>query len=59
VWEAERAEDVIATQAARRLVVKRGRVSVEHARSATFSWRDGSHRHHSSTRVEEQNRASS
>ena len=59
VWEAERAEDVIATQAARRLVVKRGRVSVEHRHAATFSWRRHSHRHHSSTRAEEENRASS
>lgn len=39
VWEAERAEDLIATLAARRLVVKRGRVSVEHERSARLSWR--------------------
>jgi cytosine deaminase len=41
VWEAERAEDVIATHAARRLVVKRGRVSVEHTRRARLPWRDG------------------
>ena len=42
VWEAERAEDLIATLAARRLVVKRGRVSVEHERSATLRWRSSS-----------------
>jgi cytosine deaminase len=42
VWEAERVEDVIATLAARRLVVKRGRVSVEHEHSMVPRWRDSS-----------------
>ena len=39
VWEAERAEDVIAALAARRLIVKGGRVSVEHHRSVDERWR--------------------
>src|SRR5262249_5124514 len=39
-WDAGRVEGVIAAQAARRLVVKRGRVSVEHARSVSLPWRD-------------------
>jgi cytosine/creatinine deaminase len=40
VWETDRAENTVATVAARRLVVKRGRVSVEHARSVKLQWRD-------------------
>jgi cytosine deaminase len=51
VWEAERAEDVIAAQAARRLVVKSGRVSVELAHGATLHWRDGSGPHGPSGRA--------
>jgi len=39
VWEAERAEDVIAVVAPRRLVVKRGRVSVEHEHDVKPRWR--------------------
>ncbi|HKC06644.1 MAG TPA: amidohydrolase family protein [Methylomirabilota bacterium] len=39
IWEAERVEDVIAALAPCRLVVKAGRVSVEHARSVTEPWR--------------------
>jgi cytosine deaminase len=39
VWEAERAEDVIAAMAPRRLVVKRGRVSVAHERTRHEPWR--------------------
>ena len=39
VWEAERIEDVVAALAPCRLVVKGGRVSVEHARSVTEPWR--------------------
>jgi len=39
VWDAERAEDIIATMAPRRLVVKRGRVSVEHERITREPWR--------------------
>ena len=39
VWEAERVEDVVAALAPCRLVVKGGRVSVEHARSVTEPWR--------------------
>ena len=41
VWGAERTEDVIAAQAPRRLVVKRGRVSVEHTPSVSLPWRHG------------------
>jgi cytosine/creatinine deaminase len=39
VWEAEQAEDIVATLAPRRLVIKHGRVSVEHERSVTHAWR--------------------
>jgi cytosine deaminase len=39
VWEAEQAEDLVATLAPRRLVVKRGRVTVEHERSVKAWWR--------------------
>ena len=40
VWDAERAEDVIATQARCRAVVKRGRVTVEREELVHESWRD-------------------
>ena len=39
VWDAERAEDVVATVAPRRLVIKRGMVSVEHERGVRARWR--------------------
>ena len=39
VWDAERTEDVIAALAPRRLVVKRGRVTVEHERAIREPWR--------------------
>jgi cytosine deaminase len=39
VWDAARAEDVVATVAPRRLVVKRGRISVEHERGVRAHWR--------------------
>jgi len=39
VWDTERTEDAIAAIAPRRLVVKRGRVSVEHAHSIKEPWR--------------------
>ena len=39
VWEAERVEETIATLADRRWVIKRGRVSVEHAHAVNFHWR--------------------
>ena len=40
IWEAERAEDVAAALAPCRLVVKAGRVTVEHARSVDEPWRE-------------------
>jgi imidazolonepropionase-like amidohydrolase len=40
IWEAERAEDVVAALAPCRLVVKAGRVSVEHARAVAEPWRE-------------------
>jgi cytosine deaminase len=39
VWEAERAGDAIAALAPRRLVIKRGRVTVAHERAVTEWWR--------------------
>jgi len=39
VWETQRPEDILATMASRHLVVKRGRVSVEHERVARQVWR--------------------
>ena len=39
VWEAQDAEDTVATLAPRRIVVKGGRVSVEHERAVTYPWR--------------------
>jgi cytosine deaminase len=40
IWEAERVEDVVAALAPCRLVVKAGRVSIEHGRSLAESWRE-------------------
>lgn len=40
VWETTRPEDVVAALAPRRLVVKRGRVSVEHVRRVHERWRE-------------------
>ena len=40
VWETDRAENIVATVAPRRLVVKRGRVSVELTHAVTQHWRD-------------------
>jgi cytosine deaminase len=40
IWEAERAEDVVAALAPCRLVVKAGRVSIEHARAVAEPWRE-------------------
>ncbi len=39
VWDAEQVEDIIATLAPRRLVVKRGRITIEHERSVRDRWR--------------------
>lgn len=39
VWECERPEDIVATLPARALVVKRGRVTVEHSRQVHERWR--------------------
>lgn len=39
VWDAERAEDIVATVAPRHLVVKHGRISVEHERGTREPWR--------------------
>jgi cytosine deaminase len=39
VWDCTRAEDAVATLAARTLVVKRGRVTVEHRRETIERWR--------------------
>jgi cytosine deaminase len=41
VWECERAEEIVMALPARRLVVKAGRVSVEHHRRTVERWRDG------------------
>lgn len=40
VWEAGQPEEVVATLAPPRLVVKRGRVTVEHRRSVSEAWRE-------------------
>jgi cytosine deaminase len=40
LWECERLEDVVAAQAARALVVKRGRVTVEHEHHRREPWRE-------------------
>ena len=42
VWEAPQVEDVIATLAPRRLVIKGGRVTIEHERAVQERWR-GAH----------------
>jgi imidazolonepropionase-like amidohydrolase len=39
VWDAEQPEDVIAALPPRRLVVKRGRVTVEHEHTLKEHWR--------------------
>jgi cytosine deaminase len=39
VWDADRLEDVVAAQPARLLVVKRGRITVEHERRTRHRWR--------------------
>ena len=41
VWECERAEEIVMALPARRLVVKAGRVSVEHHRRTVERWRAG------------------
>jgi cytosine deaminase len=41
VWETERPAEVVTTMAARRLVVKAGRLSVEHERRCRDLWRTG------------------
>jgi cytosine deaminase len=40
IWEAERAEDVVAALAPCHLAVKGGRISIEHARSVAEPWRE-------------------
>ncbi len=40
VWDCERAEEVVATLPPRILVVKRGRVTIEHERRVRERWRD-------------------
>jgi hypothetical protein len=40
VWNAERAEDVIAAQARCRAVVKRGRITVEREEIVHDTWRE-------------------
>jgi cytosine deaminase len=40
VWEADRVEDLVATLAPRRLVVKRGRITVDHQRTLRSRWRE-------------------
>ena len=41
VWETERAAEVVTTMAPRRLVVKAGRLSLEHERTCREFWRGG------------------
>jgi cytosine deaminase len=41
LWETERAAEVVTTMAPRRLVVKAGRLSLEHERTCTEFWRSG------------------
>ena len=48
VWECERAEEIVMALPARRLVVKAGRVSVEHHRRTVERWRAGDASAHSS-----------
>jgi cytosine deaminase len=40
LWECERLEDVVAAQPGRTLVVKRGRVTVEHEHHRREPWRE-------------------
>ena len=40
MWEAERAEQIVSAQRPCRLIVKAGRVTVEHARSVREPWRE-------------------
>jgi cytosine deaminase len=44
VWDCERVEDVVAAQPARRLVLKGGRVSVEHEHRLRERWREAAGR---------------
>ena len=41
LWETERAAEVVTTMAPRRLVVKAGRLSIEHERTCREFWRSG------------------
>ena len=41
LWETERPAEVVTTMAPRRLVVKAGRLSIEHERTCTELWRTG------------------
>ena len=41
LWETERPAEVVTTMAPRRLVVKAGRLSIEHVRTCTELWRTG------------------
>jgi imidazolonepropionase-like amidohydrolase len=40
LWDAERAEEIVTALAPPRLVVKRGRVTVEHERVVREPWRE-------------------
>ena len=42
LWETERAAEAVRTMAARRLVVKAGRLSIQHERTCTEFWRESS-----------------
>ena len=44
VWECERPEEIVTSLPPRRLVVKAGRVSVEHERRIVERWRSGNAR---------------
>jgi cytosine deaminase len=51
VWDCRRPEEIVTSLPARRLVVKAGRVSVEHERRVAEPWRSGnSHKDH--TRID-------
>ena len=41
LWETERPAEVVTTMAPRRLVVKAGRLSIQHERTCTELWRTG------------------
>ena len=47
VWECQKVEDIVAALPPRRLVVKAGRVTVEHERRTVERWRSGGARSHS------------